>query len=70
MGGMFTVIKVRDELARGVYDDPGWYRHPEGEVARLISSDPAFGRPERRGIAPTADTSPLPRATRKGHAHH
>jgi len=32
MGGMFTVVKVRDKLAS--YDkDPGWYKHPEGTVA-------------------------------------
>jgi manganese oxidase len=31
MGGMFTVIKVRDRLGAG---DPGWYQHPEGSVAR------------------------------------
>jgi FtsP/CotA-like multicopper oxidase with cupredoxin domain len=34
MGGMFSVIKVREGLARGDYRDPGWYRHPEGTVAR------------------------------------
>jgi hypothetical protein len=34
MGGMFTVIKVREGLARGDYHDPGWYRHPAGTVAR------------------------------------
>jgi hypothetical protein len=33
MGGMFTVVKVRDKLARGDYRDPGWYRHPPGTVA-------------------------------------
>ena len=33
MGGMFTVIKVRDDLAAGDYRDPGWYTHPEGTVA-------------------------------------
>ncbi|MEP7012823.1 MAG: copper oxidase [Acidobacteriota bacterium] len=31
MGGMFTVIKVREHLAS--YDDPGWYDHPAGTVA-------------------------------------
>ncbi len=31
MGGMFTVIKIREELE--TYDDPGWYDHPEGSVA-------------------------------------
>ncbi len=34
MGGMFTVLKIREGLARGDYRDPGWYRHPAGTVAR------------------------------------
>jgi FtsP/CotA-like multicopper oxidase with cupredoxin domain len=33
MGGMFTVVKVRDGLARNDYRDPGWYQHPKGTVA-------------------------------------
>jgi len=33
MGGMFTVVKVREGLARNDYGDPGWYRHPKGTVA-------------------------------------
>jgi hypothetical protein len=33
MGGMFTVVKVREGLARGDYKDPGWYKHPSGTVA-------------------------------------
>jgi manganese oxidase len=33
MGGMFTVVKVRDGLARNDYKDPGWYQHPRGTVA-------------------------------------
>ncbi len=32
MGGMFTVVKVRDDL-KSYDEDPGWYRHPEGTVA-------------------------------------
>ena len=28
MGGMFTMVKVRDGLARGDYKDPGWYPQP------------------------------------------
>ena len=31
MGGMFTVLKVRDGITS--YEDPGWYRHPEGTIA-------------------------------------
>jgi hypothetical protein len=35
MGGMFTTLKVRDQLAS--YDDPGWYRAPAGTVAWKVS---------------------------------
>ena len=38
MGGMVTILKVRDNLAS--YDkDPGWYRHPTGTVSRLAQED-------------------------------
>ena len=33
MGGMFTMVKVREGLARDDYKDPGWYKHPPGTVA-------------------------------------
>jgi hypothetical protein len=33
MGGMFTVVKVREGLAAGDFNDPGWYQHPAGTVA-------------------------------------
>lgn len=36
MGGMFTVLKVREGLAADDYRDPGWYRHPPGTVAREV----------------------------------
>ncbi len=35
MGGMFTVIKIRPDLPRGDYRDPGWYKAPAGSVAYL-----------------------------------
>lgn len=34
MGGMFTVVKVREGLARNDYKDPGWYQQPPGTQAR------------------------------------
>ncbi|MBO9513764.1 MAG: copper oxidase [Variovorax sp.] len=34
MGGMFSVVKVRDNVRPGDYKDPGKYRHPPGTVAR------------------------------------
>lgn len=36
MGGMFTVVKVREGLAPGDYKDPGWYDHPPGTVAYKV----------------------------------
>ena len=32
MGGMFTILKVREGIAN--YDDPGWFQYPTGSVAR------------------------------------
>ena len=37
MGGMFTLLKVREQLAS--YDDPGWYKHPPGTVADVASAE-------------------------------
>lgn len=48
MGGMFTVVKVREDMAKNDYRDPGWYHAPEGTLARMISEDPNFGNPVRR----------------------
>ena len=36
MGGMFTIVKVREEVAG--YDDPGWYEHPPHTVAAIASA--------------------------------
>jgi FtsP/CotA-like multicopper oxidase with cupredoxin domain len=35
MGGMFTVLKVREKLES--YDDPGWYDDPAGTLASVAS---------------------------------
>ena len=51
MGGMFTLIKVRDGLAKGDYRDPGWYAHPSGTIASRVSTNPDFGNPVRRNPA-------------------
>ena len=37
MGGMFTILKVRENLAS--YEDPGWYKAPAGTQADLASRD-------------------------------
>ncbi len=35
MGGMFTIVKIREGISN--YDDPGWFKHPEGTVAQRVS---------------------------------
>jgi hypothetical protein len=37
MGGMFTVLKVRDDPASA--DADGWYVHPKGTVAQRASEE-------------------------------
>ena len=69
MGGMFTVIKVRDGIASGDYSDPGWYPAPKGTVAHRVSGDVGFGSPVRRGPppgpAPTLEARPVDHSTMK-----
>jgi FtsP/CotA-like multicopper oxidase with cupredoxin domain len=53
MGGMFSVVKVRKNLARNDYRDPGWYQAPPGTVAYEWrgANQPAAAAP---GPTPTA----------------
>jgi hypothetical protein len=39
MGGMFSVVKVREGLSSADYGDPGWYKHPDGTVAYEWNGD-------------------------------
>lgn len=41
MGGMFTVVKVRQGIRPGDYRDPGWFKHPAGTVARELTDEEA-----------------------------
>jgi FtsP/CotA-like multicopper oxidase with cupredoxin domain len=50
MGGMFTVVKIRPDLAPGDYRDPGWYHAPRNTVAYLWQGEP-----------PPIDAAPRPR---------
>ncbi|KFI05650.1 multicopper oxidase family protein [Massilia sp. BSC265] len=68
MGGMFTVLKVREGLARGDYRDPGWYKHPAGTVAREWTGEvPAA--PQAPG-APEASDQPALKARKPGSHKH
>ena len=67
MGGMFTVVKVRRDLARNDYRDPGWYQHPRGTVAYEWT-----GEPPRADRKPAAKPQGVELKARKpsGHAGH
>jgi FtsP/CotA-like multicopper oxidase with cupredoxin domain len=36
MGGMVTLLMVREDLGRQDYRNPGWYKHPPGTQARKV----------------------------------
>ncbi len=74
MGGMFTVMKIREGLAANDYKDPGWYTHPKGTVAYEWQgpADAAPKAPQPPQPVPKV-TGPLPRAVKPsggGHGHH
>jgi len=56
MGGMFTVVKVREGLARNNYKDPGWYKHPAGTVAYEWTGAPQPLARAKDAPAPDAQT--------------
>lgn len=56
MGGMFSVVKVREGLASGDYKDPGWFKHPQGTVAYEVASTAA---PPSQQAAPPSSSKPV-----------
>ncbi len=57
MGGMFTILKVHPDLQS--YEDPGWYKHPKGTVARKASADEI----RRDGLKSDGSSAPTPPAS-------
>ncbi len=68
MGGMFTVLKVRESLAKGDYKDPGDYQHPAGTLAHEVSSD--VPKIERQTTQESAAEVELTVRKPSGHMHH
>jgi FtsP/CotA-like multicopper oxidase with cupredoxin domain len=64
MGGMFTILKVRNGLKS--YEDPGWYKHPRGEVASLADASEL----ERDGIDLKPARKPSGAEDHTGHGAH
>jgi len=50
MGGMFTVMKIREGMGREDYSDPGPYKFPKGTVAYEIETPAA--EPPRQDTQP------------------
>lgn len=52
MGGMFTTLKVREDLAKGDYKDPGNYKYPKGTVAYELQMEaPAAERQPQSNVS-------------------
>jgi hypothetical protein len=68
MGGLVTVLKVREQL-KSYEEDPGWYKHAPGTVA-LKATDEEL---RRDGIQVTKLSSPnggvLPKPSRSNEHH-
>ena len=76
MGGMFTVVKVREGQAPNDYTDPGWYKHPEGTVAyeytgpnTALEEPPRSPSAPRDAVAPASGTQPRAVRPKGGHRH-
>jgi hypothetical protein len=74
MGGMFTVMKVREDLAPGDYKDPGPYKNPPGTVAYAVNIAPAGepARPPKAGKSPGMNMPgmEMPGMDMSGMKHH
>ncbi|MBV8501592.1 MAG: copper oxidase [Paucibacter sp.] len=68
MGGMFSVVKVRDGVRAGEYRDPGWFKHPAGTVAREYTAEDDDAVP--RAVQPQADDKTLRVRKPGGHEGH
>jgi manganese oxidase len=68
MGGMFTLVKVRRDQQPGDYGDPGWFRHPQGTVAREWTGElPSPARQPAPAPAPRKQSVPLDVRKPAGH---
>ena len=66
MGGMFTVMKIRQGLAANDYKDPGDYQHPKGTVAYEVA-DASASAPRSAGAAEQPNVAP--KAVKPGNNH-
>ncbi len=75
MGGMFSVVKVREGIAANDYKDPGWFKHPEGTVAFEVDAKQAGATVRESGSKQSAksevEVNVVKPGKKKGeHANH
>lgn len=61
MGGMFSVVKVREGISAGDYKDPGWYENPPGTQAYEWTGE--LPAPDK---ATDANTKYTPKSAKQG----
>ena len=72
MGGMFTTLKVREQLGVNDYRDPGWFKQPQGTVAWEWTGAPLDSTAPRQTTPGQATNAPSVRkpGAGSGHEHH
>jgi FtsP/CotA-like multicopper oxidase with cupredoxin domain len=58
MGGMFTVMKIREDMAHDDYSDPGPYKNPQGTIAYEVAAP--SGTPPRQPVPPNGTKESKP----------
>jgi hypothetical protein len=71
MGGMFTLVKIREGLAVNDYTDPEPYKHPAGTVAYEVESPAvAPARAGNRSTSPDGAKAIRPDNGKSNHSKH
>lgn len=70
MGGMFSVVKIREGLARNDYGDPGWYQHPAGTVSYEYKGEVNIAPPQSPEKKTDTPAIELKAKKPKGHTGH
>jgi FtsP/CotA-like multicopper oxidase with cupredoxin domain len=73
MGGMFTLMKIREGLAPNDYKDPGPYKNPKGTVAHEVESQTTEApslHDERGRKSPATDVQGVRPGAKAGHEGH
>jgi hypothetical protein len=73
MGGMFSVVKVREGIAAGDYRDPGRFKHPPGtvayEVEGQVAPPPRRPKAHHHGAPAAVELKVIKPGRNGGHKH-